>query len=106
MTLHSQQFVINEILFRSKTFSYFVQCPMEIYKRPIGGDQEDNKQVEKSKIKQEKSRSKFKKHFESPKLVLKRFNVYEGTFFCFCFCWFRPASGVTSAAGTEFQILH
>ena len=24
MTLHSQQFVINEIPFRSKTFSYFV----------------------------------------------------------------------------------
>ena len=54
MTLHSQQFVINEILFRSKTFSYFVQCPMEIYKRPIGGNQEDNKQVEKKQKKKRK----------------------------------------------------
>ena len=54
MTLHSQQFVIKEILFRSKTFSYFVQCPMEIYKRPIGGDQEDNKQVEKKQKKKRK----------------------------------------------------
>ena len=54
MTLHSQQFVVNEILFRSKTFSYFVQCPMEIYKRPIGGNQEDNKQVEKKQKKKRK----------------------------------------------------
>ena len=57
MTLHSHssEFVINEILFRSKTFSYFVQCPMEIYKRPIGGDQEeDNKQVKKKQKKKRK----------------------------------------------------
>ena len=54
MTLHSQQFVINKILFRSKTFSYFVQCPMEIYKRLIGGDKEDNKQVEKKQKKKRK----------------------------------------------------
>ena len=44
MTPHSQKFVISEIFFRSKTYFYFVQCPMEIYKRPLGGDEEeDNK---------------------------------------------------------------
>ena len=44
MTPHSQKFVINKILFRSKTYFYFVQCPMEINKRLVGGDEEeDNK---------------------------------------------------------------
>ena len=44
MTPRSRKLVTNKILLRSKTFSYLDQCPMNINKRPKGGDkEEDNK---------------------------------------------------------------